>query len=345
MRLVCATLSGKPIRIDEIRELDGEPGLRDYEVSFIRLLDKISNGCTISINETGTKLKYRPGLLVGCHHLTHECPPSRSISYFLEALILLAPFCKIPINLTLTGVTNDNQDLSVDILRTMTLPLLKNFGLEADPILKVKKRGAPPLGGGEVSFSCPIVSQLKPINLIDEGKIKKIRGLAYTTKCSPQFANRMIEIARGVFNDYIPDVHIYSDHYKGKNSGLSGGFGLSLVAETTTKIYLSSDFTATQDSLPEDIAKEGALALLHEISQGGCIDSSHQSFILLLMLLCPEDVSKVKLGQLTPYTMENLRLYKQIFGVSFNISSDPKTNGLFLSCMGIGYKNYSRKSA
>ena len=42
-----------------------------------------------------------------------DCPVSRGIGYFLEALIALAPFAKLPLLATLTGVTNDNVDVSV----------------------------------------------------------------------------------------------------------------------------------------------------------------------------------------------------------------------------------------
>ena len=52
-RLVCSTLSGKAIRIDDIRAQDQNPGLRDYEASLLRLLEKVTNGCIIEINETG----------------------------------------------------------------------------------------------------------------------------------------------------------------------------------------------------------------------------------------------------------------------------------------------------
>lgn len=52
-RLVCATLSGRPIRIDDIRADDESPGLRDFEASFLRLLEKVTNGCKVEINETG----------------------------------------------------------------------------------------------------------------------------------------------------------------------------------------------------------------------------------------------------------------------------------------------------
>ncbi len=52
-RLVCATVTGRAIRIDDIRADDQSPGLRDYEASLLRLLEKVTNGCIIEINETG----------------------------------------------------------------------------------------------------------------------------------------------------------------------------------------------------------------------------------------------------------------------------------------------------
>lgn len=124
----------------------------DYEISFLRLLDSISNGSKIKINETGTKIRFESGFLVGGSNLVHKCPNSRAVvsplpamlksrlrpisrpvlfqGYFLEPLMLLAPFCKSPLRITLTGVTNGPDDLSVDTLRVVTLPLLKRFGVE-----------------------------------------------------------------------------------------------------------------------------------------------------------------------------------------------------------------------
>ena len=52
-RLVCATLSGRTIRIDGIRERDESPGLRDFEANLLRLIEKLTNGCIVEINETG----------------------------------------------------------------------------------------------------------------------------------------------------------------------------------------------------------------------------------------------------------------------------------------------------
>lgn len=52
-RLLLSTLSGRSIRIDDIRAQDENPGLRGFEASFLRLIEKLTNGCIVEINETG----------------------------------------------------------------------------------------------------------------------------------------------------------------------------------------------------------------------------------------------------------------------------------------------------
>jgi len=44
----------------------------------------------------------------------------------------------------------------------------------------------------------------------------------HAVRVSPQFSNRMIEAARSVLNRYIPDIYLYSDVYKGEESGKCG---------------------------------------------------------------------------------------------------------------------------
>lgn len=73
-RLVLATLSGRAVRINAIRERDSSPGLRDYEASLLRLLEKCTNGCVVEINETGARCRRRwadgwmDGWMEGCTH-------------------------------------------------------------------------------------------------------------------------------------------------------------------------------------------------------------------------------------------------------------------------------------
>ena len=60
----------------------------------------------------GTILYYKPGILIG-GKVTHDCNMSRSIGYYLEPLIMLAPFMTKPVTITMKGITNGPTDPSV----------------------------------------------------------------------------------------------------------------------------------------------------------------------------------------------------------------------------------------
>ncbi|KAG0566996.1 hypothetical protein M758_7G096900 [Ceratodon purpureus] len=357
-RLLLATLAGTPMRIDDIRADSSRPGLRDYEASFLRLLEKLSNGCSVEINETGTKLRYKPGILTGHRELIHDCGTGRPIGYFLESLLILGLFGKKPLNATLKGITNGGKDPSMDTFRTTTLPILKHFGVPTESLeLKVVRRGAPPLGGGEVRVKVPMVAtSLTAVTWVDEGMVKRVRGVAYSARVSPQMSNRMVDAARGVLNPFLPDVYVFTDHASGVEAGNSPGYGVSLVAETTSGCLISAEGAAVggeeEDGdekvtplLPEDIGSCAAMRLLEEIKEGGVVDSTHQSLLFILCALCPEDVSKVRVGKLSPHAILTLRHIKQILGVQFSIKPDPSTGTVILTCVGSGYKNIFRKTS
>lgn len=344
-RLVFSLLSSRPVRFRDIRSADDEPGLRDYEISFLRLLDKITNGTKLTINETGTSLSFTPGVIVNGRKLSHDCATSRGIGYYLEYLVMLAAFGKTNLHITLRGVTNVETDPSVDVIRTVTLPLLKRFGIEDGLELKVTKRGCAPEGGGEVVFQCPNTRMVTPMDpaYLDVGKIKRIRGLAYTARVPPQIASRVVDACRVELNKFIPDVYIYTDHYSGEDAGKSPGFGLSLVAETTTGNLLSAEVVANKGELPEDLGQRCAKMLFEEVYRGGSIDTQSQTTALLFMVLGPEDVSKVRVGKLSSYSVQFLRDIRDFFGTVFKIRSDPDTKTTLLTCVGIGYTNVNKK--
>lgn len=181
-------------------------------------------------------------------------------------------------------------------------------------------------------------------------------------------ANRVVESARSILTNYIPDVYLYTDVYKGAESGACPGYALSLVAETTTGALISSEciYQPRQKAVldggdddgpvgsgqrnddgvngydapdgvvnmlvndytfptPEDLGVRAARQLLVEIKKGkmsmdgwieveflnshytllcigGSVDGISQWLNILYMALGPEDVGKIRIGSLTPFT-------------------------------------------
>ncbi|XP_022120918.2 probable RNA 3'-terminal phosphate cyclase-like protein [Pieris rapae] len=358
-RLLLSTLSGRSVKIEEIRSTQDDPGLREYEVNLIRLLDKITNGTRVELSETGTSLYYQPGILIG-GQVTHSCCPQRGIGYYLEVLLALGPFCKEPLNAVLQGVTHHDLDVSVDKVKAAALPILLKFILVDDGLeLKVIRRGAPPLGGGEIVFKCPVRRHLRPLQWTKWGLVKRIRGVVYALRVSPTMANRVVDAAKGVMLNFLPDVYINTDQCRGSNAGKSPGFGVSLVAETNDKTFYCSEAKSVEagsgdSTLPEDLGRECGMRLLDEIHRGGAVDSSFQWILALWMALGQKDVSECVVGPLSEYTIKFLQHLKEFFGVMFKLEvlrededSDEETvvsQKVKLTCVGIGYVNISKRT-
>lgn len=172
------------------------------------------------------------------------------------------------------------------------------------------------------------------------------RARVSSSRCSPATAADCSLPRRAILNTLLPDVHIFTDAAKGGEGGASPGYGLTLVATTTSGIaYAAQAHSLTLETalataasaagvggggaasgvrprLPEDVGRVATELLLDEVSRGGCVDALHQPLVLTLMALCPEDVSRVRLGSVTPAAVATLRLLRAFLGVTFKLTPE-----------------------
>ena len=334
-RILLALLVGKPIRIEDIRAMDREPGISDFEASLLRLVDKVTNGTTVEINHTGTSVYLRPGILTG-GKFKHDCGKSRGVGYFIEFLILLAPFCKNPIEASLLGITNSELDHSVDAIRLAVLPQLEYLGLDPSTTsLVIDSRGWAPHGGGKVTLTLPCARQLQSFNFTDPGMVKCLRGVCYSSRCPPVLVQGLVSECRGQWQEYCDDIHIATDVSGG---GLSPGYGLTLVAELTSGSRLQVSGGG------KDAAEQCWRRLQSEIVGAGCVTSSLVPMFIVLMAVSPQEVSSLAVGPLSTQAVETLRLVKHLLGVTFRIEKkDSESPSVTLTCMGAGLKNLAKK--
>ncbi|KAH8433686.1 RNA 3'-terminal phosphate cyclase-like protein [Aspergillus melleus] len=385
-RLVFATLTGRTVHISQIRPSSDNPGLTPYEISFLRLLEAVTNGSQMEISYTGTILVYKPGLITGSATGTganssgvikHELPAgcTRGVSYYLLPLCLLAPFSKAPMRVLFTGpgvITSSTPtgDMSVDSVRTAILPLYNQFGIFNNIELRVLRRSNPGLhgrgGGGEVQLVFGHQVRLpKTLHLMNAGKIKRVRGVAYSVGVSGSNNARMIETARGILNPLSPDTYIFSDMSPAplvpapeknnasakKKVGL--GFGLSLVAESSTGCLFSADVASPPSGgqPPEDIGKQCAYQLLEVISKGGCVAPAAVPTMLGLMTMGSEDVGRIQVGRDVIADESTIQLARDLskFGApgwGLRDAAGENENGdVIISVVGRGIGNVGRKVA
>ncbi|KAK4117301.1 18S rRNA biogenesis protein [Canariomyces notabilis] len=355
-RLVLSTLTGRPVHISKIRSSSPtHPGLAPHEISFLRLLEAVTNGSVIDVSYSGTTITYQPGLITGSapgvgaslagdlieHVLPANC--TRGITYFLLPLALLAPFSKAHMNVrfsgpgVITSATQGTGDMSIDSFRTAVLPLYGLFGIPPTRIeLRVLTRscaGPGGKGGGgvvEMRFESQ-VRLPKTLHLNRRpGRIRRVRGVAYCTGVSASHNSRMITAARGVLNQLVSDVHVAAQYDPAPLVGEKGsphkkkigiGFGLSLVAESSAEgvIYAADEVAPPEGGMvPEDIGTRCAYQLLEIIAQGGCVTAASAPTVLTLMAMGSEDVGRLRLGRQVAGREEIIGLARDLkaFGAS-----------------------------
>lgn len=324
-RLVLSLLSGRPVRISEIRSNDVAPGLCAAEVSFVRLLDKLTTGSAIHINDTGTVLVLKPGQLTPPRGvLTHACHTSRALSYYARPLLALGPYCSRPLRAVLRGVTHGPADAAVDALPGVAVPLLRRLtrGADTEPRVEVRRRALDETGEITLSFGGVVRLKLPPVDLTNPGVVKRIRGTAFATRTSPAALARMVDATRAVLNRFTPDVYIHTDHSRGSKDSetKAGGYGIQLVAETTEGCLLGADWSTEDPNVtPEKVAQTALNLLCEEIASGACVDSEHSPMALLYCALADCDVARVRVGKLSDAGVAMLRDLKQFYGVVFRI--------------------------
>lgn len=211
------------------------------------------------------------------------------------------------------------------------------------------------MGGGQVHFISagkPPLRHLPTIRFLSPKRITSIRGIATSTKLAAQMTSRLATAAKNVLTSVFPPsrIQIYSDPAKG-NTG-SPGYGICLVAETSSgALYTAertSSTTVADDMTPEDIGEQCARALMMEISYGGCFDS----LATLTVTICSAalngnkgDVSTIALGT---GCVENdswitlVRDMEQMFGVRGHFEPQGDGSGIICKWVGTGWVNSAR---
>ena len=167
-------------------------------------------------------------------------------------------------------------DPSADAWRVVGLPLLRRvcgLGAAADAAaaltanaaagdfgLRIVRRGLPPLGGGEIVLDAPRLAAIPPLDLVDEGSVKRVRGVAYAARVPPAATAGSVDGVRGVLNALLADVYVFTDGGSGgggKNA-TSPGYGVLLAAETTTGCVLGAEASSEDGLAALEVALEAA---------------------------------------------------------------------------------------
>jgi RNA 3'-terminal phosphate cyclase-like protein len=115
-----------------------------------------------------------------------------------------------PLTIDLKGLTEGPLDIGTDVLRSVTLPLLRESGVAAS--MTVKQRAVGPHGQGSVHLHIGNLKSIeRPIKVMDEGLVRRVRGVAWTVNMGAQYTTALFSSAKGVLLKLLADVQIFTD--------------------------------------------------------------------------------------------------------------------------------------
>lgn len=326
------------------KEIQMKFNTNEFYESFLSLIQKITYNTKIDstkisntkINNTKT-LHFVPGAIIG-GKVTHDTEKI-NITQFLAPLLVLAPFTKTTLQLTLKGVTN-NEQLSIDTFKYVYTKILNDFGIE-NVDCKITKRGFAPLGGGEVYFSCNNVANLQAVDF-KYNTIKKIRGLAVSSKINASTTNTVISHIRNMLSDLTNNIKMSCDIVNKKESGASPGYQCVLFGTGNQNGYKSVFYGESigDGRMIENVTDDAILDFLVSVDKSCTYDYRCNKIVFALMCLNLNDVSKINLVELSDEDCKFLNLLQQFFDFSYNLQEENKK--IEFVGFGVGYRNIFR---
>jgi len=347
LRLVYSLLNNIPIEIENIRVNKFNIGLYNYEISFLKFIDNITNGSKINISQTGTNLKFIPGTITNNYgkEFCFEFESSRGLSYYIEGFIPIVIFGKEKLICKISGATNCKLDLSLDCFKINLFSLLDKIVVGDIYSIEIIKRSFSPDNSSEVKLNLPIIRFIEPLDLkvlSKENKIVKIRG-HYLSVNSGHNHNSIIDQTRIFFNNFINDVWIDKNNQNGKY--LKSGYSLSLWAETINKSIYSYDICSTSEEIFDSdiLVKKCFSGMLSEIYENNSVDSHLQSLTFLFMSLSTKsNISSASFNRLSKYMKGYIKEIFDLFKVKYKITENENENNFIFSCLGCQMDNKNR---
>ena len=193
--LALSTLTGKPIKINNVRKGRSKPGLKPQHLTAVKTLQELCNA-TVKGDSLGSEyLEFTPGKLK-FHNLNIDIGTAGSITLLLQALLPVVIFADKKMTVKITGGTDTKFSQPIDYFTNVFLPHLNKY---ADFETSLEKRGYYPKGNGKFvikikpkhsinsykdfnSFLKEVKEETDSINLLEQGNLLVIKGVSHASK-------------------------------------------------------------------------------------------------------------------------------------------------------------------
>lgn len=186
-----SAVTGRSVRIRDIRRRRPKPGLAAQHVRAIESLARICGGRTRGVSLSSPEIEFCPGPVRGGRYEI-DIGTAGSVTLLVQCLLPALTVADGPVELLVRGGTDVRWSPTVDYLRRVALPAISLFGVVAE--LRLLERGYYPRGGGSISLVV-LPSRLNPARIEHEAAIAAVNGISHSSGLPAHVSSRQAEAA------------------------------------------------------------------------------------------------------------------------------------------------------
>jgi RNA 3'-terminal phosphate cyclase (ATP) len=323
LSLSCAL--GKPFTITHIRKDRKHPGLQPQHLTAVLAAAAISGAAVEGAELSSTMLRFQPHRTRGgTYHfdVAEKKGSAGSTSLVLQTILLPLCFAEHASSVVIKGGTHVPWSPSFHYLTSIVAPFLSRLGVHVDH--SISSWGFYPLGGGQVAARIAPMTALRPLMLLDRGKLLRVTGISAVSNLPDHIAVRQREQAIAVLSkqDIDASIELLPAPSVGKGSFLF------LAAEFE---HLSAGF----DSLgaigkrAEAVADEACHGLISYLGAKGALDPHLADQAVPWLAFC-QGPSEFTTSRITRHLLTNIQVVQQFTDVDIQVVGSEGEEGRVL---------------
>ena len=191
--LALAMITGKSFQIRQIRAGRAKPGLMRQHLTAVNAAAKICDAKVDGAELRSQQLTFKPGtILPGDYRF--DIGTAGSATLVLQTVLPALMVADGPSELTLCGGTHNIHAPPYDFLAKAFLPLLARMGPQVTATLI--RPGFFPAGGGQVVVDIQPTQTLRPLELLDGGRLVRRHATATVSRLPRHIAERELATIR-----------------------------------------------------------------------------------------------------------------------------------------------------
>jgi RNA 3'-terminal phosphate cyclase (ATP) len=305
-----AALTGRAVRISDIRGNRAEPGLKPQHLTAVETLAELCDADLTGATDGSKEIAFDPGEPRG-GHVEADIGTAGSVTLLFDAVLPLAAAIETPLAVTVTGGTAVKWSPPLATYRAAKLPLARDAGLHAT--VERHRTGFYPAGGGRATLHLAPAAPT-PLALTDRGSLAGARVISRESRdlTAQSVASRQAGTARSRLED--ADIEV-TEEVVATAETASTGSALTVVFDYD-RARAGFDALGEPGKPAETVAGEAVERALAFHEGAGVVDRHTADQLLVVLALAG---GRIRIPEVTSHVESSLALL-DAFG--FDIALD-----------------------